>query len=123
MRTKHVLLTVATLAITDSAAQASACYADRVRLENAMAVIVASRACPGYAHALYGKMLDIFMRRAAIIDQSTGGCGRDRQLATLDADNRLLASPEAFCAEVEATLASDTTLAQALIEAGARTAP
>ncbi len=88
-----------------------------------MAAIVASRACPGFAHALYGQSLDIFMRRANVIDQSTGGCGRERLLATRAADQKLLASPETFCAEVEAALASDATLAQALVEAGARTAP
>lgn len=123
MRTKRVLLAIAGLVGTAPAAQAGACYADPVRLGNAMAIIVASRACPGYAHALYSRTLDIFMRRAAVIDQSTGGCGRERKLATTAADAELLASPEAFCAEVEAALASDATLAQALVEAGVRTAP
>lgn len=123
MRSLRVLLALASLALATPTANAGSCYADPVRLANAMATIVASRACPGYAQALYGNALDVFMRHATVIDQSTGGCGRERKLSTMAADDRLLASPVAFCADVEADLALDATLAQALVEAGARTAP
>ena len=123
MKARCILLAMAALAAPAPAASAGSCYADPIRLGNAMAIIVASRAGPGYAHALYGKALDLFMKHATVIDQSTGGCGRERTLATTAADDRLLASPIAFCAEVEAALASDATLAQALIEAGVRMAP
>lgn len=123
MRSLRALVALASLTLATPTAAAGSCYADPLRLANAMAVVAASRACPGYAQALYGKALDVFMRHAAVIDQSTGGCGRERKLAATAADDRLLASPDAFCAEVEAALASDVTLAQALIEAGARMAP
>lgn len=123
MTRRCVLPALIVLALNASPARAGACYADPARLADAMAVIVASRACPGWAHALYGKALDLFMRHAAVIDQSTGGCGVERQRATTAADDRLLADARAFCADVESTLASDGTLAQALIAAGARAAP
>ncbi len=102
---------------------AGTCYADRTRLAFAMAVVVASYKCPGYDDALFGKPLDTFIRRSGIIDQTTGACERERTLAMNAATEKMLTGREAFCTEVEAALASDTALAQALIEAGARKAP
>jgi hypothetical protein len=103
--------------------QASACYAYPARIASAMAVVVATYKCRDYERALFGKPLDRFIRSAAIIDQSTGACELERTLGMNAATERMLAGREAFCAAVEASLASDPSLAQALVEAGARKAP
>lgn len=101
----------------------AACYADPARLAAVMATIVASYKCPGYGRALFGKPRDTFVSRAEVIDQTTGACERERTLAMNAATEKMLTSREAFCKDVEAALASDAQLAQALIEAGARKAP
>lgn len=104
-------------------ASAAACYADPKRLANMMAVVVASYKCPDYDRALFGKPRDTFVSRAAVIDQTTGACERERALAMNAATERMLTGRAAFCKDVEAALASDALLAQALVEAGARKAP
>jgi hypothetical protein len=123
VRTHPILLFVCCLALASTKATAGACYADPARLKAAMATIVATYKCPGYERALFGKPLDVFIRQGSVLDQSTGSCERERALAMSAATERMLASRETFCAEVETALASDAALAQALVQAGARKAP
>lgn len=123
MKVPHLLAALAALIPAAAPASAGTCYADRDGLAKAMAVVVASAKCPGYEQALYGAALDIFIRKTGLIDQTTGGCQRERMQAVNEATDRLLADRAAFCADVEAALASDASLAQALRAAGARTAP
>ena len=99
---------------------AAACYADPARLSNMMAVIVASYKCPGFDRALFGAPRDTFIQRAEVIDQMTGACEPERTLAMNAATEKMLSGREAFCSEVEAALASDAKLAQALVQAGVR---
>ena len=88
-----------------------------------MAIVVASYKCPGYDQSLFGKSLDRFIKAGGVIDQSTGACERERALAMNSATEKMLGDREAFCAETEAALASDTVLTQSLIVTGARRAP
>lgn len=115
-----LMATGLTLTATDVRA---ACYADPMRLAYMMAVIVASYKCPGYDRALFGEPRDIFVSRAGVIDQTTGACERERTLAMNAATEKMLTGREAFCRDVDAALASDPLLAQALVQAGARKAP
>lgn len=123
MKQLHVTAALAGLTFGIPQADAGSCYADREQLAKAMAIVVASAKCPGYAQALFGETLDVFIRKTRLIDQTTGGCLRERMQAVNQATDRLLSDRAAFCGDVEATLASDDGLAQALREAGARKAP
>lgn len=123
MRTYGTCLIGAIALLTVSSQTHASCYADPERLATAMAVVVASYKCPAYDTALFGKPLDMFIRASGTLDQSTGACERERTLGMNAATERMLSGREAFCRSVEVALASDTLLAQALVEAGARKAP
>lgn len=123
MNPLHLTAALAGLTFGASQADAGSCYADREQLAKAMAIVVASAKCPGYEQALFGEALDVFIRKTGLIDQTTGGCLRERMQAVNQATDRLLADRAAFCSEAAAALASDAGLAQALREAGALNAP